>query len=91
MRLDAIESINILDLLSSLTGLKLGNLNTFINSQISFPDSIVSREAVLNVIKSLDESQDDLQDTDEEEEHGSESFMQDSNPESYDGDKLKRW
>ena len=57
MKLDAIESSNVLNLLSNLNGLKLGKLNTFISSQISLvkgediPDSIVSREAISSIIQ----------------------------------------
>ena len=90
MRLDEIESSNVLESLSKQSGLTLGNLNTFINSHY-IPDSIIPGEAVPNVIKSSDPSQDDLQNTDKEEGHGSESLTQDFNPESYDGGKLKRW
>ena len=66
MRLDAIENSNDLEPLSKQSGLTLGYLYTFINSQ-NIPDLIVSGESVPNVIKSSDSSQDDLQDKNEEE------------------------
>ena len=90
MQLDAIESSNVLESLSKQNGLTLGILNTFINSYY-IPDLIVLGEAVPNIIKSAAPSQDDVWDTDKEKEHGSESLRQDSNHESYDGGKLKRW
>ena len=88
--LDEIEKTNLIDSFCKESGLTLDNLNKFIDSH-NTPDLVNSGEVIPELVKSFNSLLDDLLETDEEEGHGSESLTQDSNPESNDGGKLKRY